>query len=323
MRLTILTIFFILSKFVHAQQEVLYTQYMFNALALNPGYAGNKDAMNINLTYRNQWTQLEGAPKTMLLSIEKGIPNKNLGLGFHIVSDQLGAQKQISPFLSAAFRIQISSGTVLSSGIAIGFTQYQLDGTLLRPGSGSDPAISAKLNSTLLMDAKFGLYLNSDHFYLGLSAANLFNNQVNYSGDQTNIIVPQRLHFFLMSGYVFSPSDIMKCYPSILVRENFNQPTSVDLNALVFFYDRLGIGGSYRTAFSLFTKSNLQKDLTQRAAASGIIQLYPGNGMRIGYSYDFTLGGQNSYFGGSHEISIGFAVAGLQKGIRILSPRFY
>lgn len=64
-----------------AQQEVLYTQYMFNALALNPGYAGNKE-FNVNMTYRHQWTQLQGAPKTMLFTVEKGIHEKIWDLDF-------------------------------------------------------------------------------------------------------------------------------------------------------------------------------------------------------------------------------------------------
>lgn len=323
MRTTLVILLLCFTRCVSAQQEVLYTQYMFNGLALNPGYAGNKDVLSINFTYRNQWGQLEGAPRTMLLSVEKGLPEKNLGLGFHVFRDQLGAQKQISPFLSAAYRITVSPGTILSTGIAIGLSQYQLDGTMLDPAGGSDQAISSKLNSTIAMDAKFGLYLNNDRFYIGLSAANLFNNNVNYTGDQKNIIVPQRLHYFLTGGYVFPLGEAARIYPSVLIRENFNQPTNADLNLFLVLRDKIGVGGSYRSSIPLFSKENLQKDLNTRAAASALVQLYPTKAWRIGYSYDFNIGGLNSYFGGSHELSLGFQLIPPEKSVRMFSPRYY
>ncbi|BFG69137.1 type IX secretion system membrane protein PorP/SprF [Sediminibacterium sp. KACHI17] len=305
-----------------AQQEVLYTQYMFNALALNPGYAGNKE-FNVNMTYRHQWTQLQGAPKTMLFTVEKGIHEKNLGLGFHITKDAIGLQKNISPFLSIAYRIPVSERTVLSSGIAIGFSQYQLDGTGFVASSNADPILQAKLSSTILMDGKFGFYLSNDDFYVGLSAANLFNNNVNYTGDKRNIIVPQKRHFFLMSGVVLPISDKIKLYPSLLIRENFNQPTNADINAFILIDEKIWIGGSYRTSFKLISKNYLQSDLTQRAAASASAQIYPIKGMRLGYSYDFSIGGLNSYFGGTHEISIGYALMPLLTSLRISSPRYF
>lgn len=307
---------------VFAQQEVLYTQYMFNALALNPGYAGNKE-FNMNLTYRHQWTQLEGSPKTMLLTVEKGIHKKNLGVGFHITRDEIGLQKHISPFLSIAYRIKVSERTVLSSGIGIGFSQYQLDGSQFVSSSSGDPILQAKLTSTLLMDGKFGFYLSNDDFYFGLSAANLFNNNVNYTGDKRNIIVPQKRHFFMMAGVVLPVSDKIKIYPSFLVRENFNQPTNADLNTFILIDEKIWVGGSYRTSFKLTGKDSLQNDLSQRAAAAASIQVYPMKGMRLGYSYDFSIGGLNSYFGGTHEISVGYALIPLLTSLRITSPRYF
>jgi type IX secretion system PorP/SprF family membrane protein len=323
MRHLILTIVtFFCWQICFAQQEVLYTQYMFNALALNPGYAGNKE-FNMNVTYRQQWTELQGAPKTMLLTIEKGIHKKNLGLGLHITKDEIGLQKHLSPFLSVAYRIRVSEKTTLSSGIGIGFSQYQLDGTRFITSTSGDPILQAKLTSTILMDGKFGFYLSNDDFYLGLSAANLFNNNVNYTGDKRNIIVPQKRHFFLMSGVVIPVSQKIKFYPSFLIKENFNQPTNADLNAFILIDEKIWIGGSYRTSVNLIGKDSLQQDLVKRAAAAASIQVYPARGMRIGYSYDFSIGGLNTYFGGTHEISIGYALVPLLASLRITSPRYF
>ncbi len=305
-----------------AQQEVLYTQYMFNALALNPGYAGNRE-FNMNVTYRQQWTELQGSPRTMLLTLEKGIHKKNIGLGLHITRDEIGLQKHLSPFLSVAYRIRVSEKTTLSSGIGIGFSQYQLDGTRFITGSSGDPVLQAKLTSTILMDGKFGFYLSNDDFYIGLSAANLFNNNVNYSGDKRNIIVPQKRHYFLMAGVVIPLSEKIKLYPSFLLKENFNQPTNADLNAFILLDGKIWIGGSYRSSLNFIRKDSLQQDLVRRAAAAASVQIYPARGMRIGYSYDFSIGGLNTYFGGTHEVSIGYALVPLLTSLRITSPRYF
>ncbi len=323
MRKYILIISFICSlHHALAQQEVLYTQYMFNALALNPGYAGNRE-FNMNVTYRQQWTELQGAPKTMLLTLEKGLHKKNLGFGLHITKDEIGLQKHLSPFLSVAYRIRVSERTTLSSGIGIGFSQYQLDGTRFISATNGDPLLQAKLTSTILMDGKFGFYLSNDDFYVGLSAANLFNNNVNYTGDKRNIIVPQKRHFFLMSGVVIPVSHKIKFYPSFLIKENFNQPTNADLNAFILIDEKIWVGGSYRTSLNFTRKDSLQQDLVKRAAAAASVQVYPARGMRIGYSYDFSIGGLNTYFGGSHEISIGYALVPLLASLRITSPRYF
>ena len=45
-----------------AQQDILVSQYMFNHLLVNPGYAGSKEYMQATLLYRKQWTGWSGAP---------------------------------------------------------------------------------------------------------------------------------------------------------------------------------------------------------------------------------------------------------------------
>ena len=45
-----------------AQQDFLTSQYNFNALMLNPAYAGAHNYVQTSAMYRNQWS-VEGAPK--------------------------------------------------------------------------------------------------------------------------------------------------------------------------------------------------------------------------------------------------------------------
>ena len=58
----ICALFFTLSLF--AQQDVQYSQFIFNKMAYNPAYAGSKEAMTLGALYRHQWQGVEGAPRT-------------------------------------------------------------------------------------------------------------------------------------------------------------------------------------------------------------------------------------------------------------------
>ncbi|MEM6722456.1 MAG: type IX secretion system membrane protein PorP/SprF, partial [Bacteroidota bacterium] len=57
MKRIVLFLFFslVLIDLAKAQQEPMYTQYMFNTLAYNPAYAGSLGFLSMNAIYRIQW----------------------------------------------------------------------------------------------------------------------------------------------------------------------------------------------------------------------------------------------------------------------------
>ena len=54
---------------VSAQQEQLYTQFMYGKLTFNPAYAGSNEHMAIGLLHRTQWAGINGAPTTQTFRI--------------------------------------------------------------------------------------------------------------------------------------------------------------------------------------------------------------------------------------------------------------
>ena len=64
------------SSLSYAQQEMLYTQYMFNELAINPAYAGNHDALSLTCLARKQWIGLNGSPSTYTFTGDMPVMNK-------------------------------------------------------------------------------------------------------------------------------------------------------------------------------------------------------------------------------------------------------
>ena len=49
---------------VNGQQEVIFSQYMFNHQSLNPGYSGSKEYTNFTILHRSQWLNFDGAPES-------------------------------------------------------------------------------------------------------------------------------------------------------------------------------------------------------------------------------------------------------------------
>src|SRR5690606_31438294 len=127
---------------VHAQQNIQFTQYIFNSLSVNPAYAGYKEEWYAQLGLRSQWVGLEGAPQTASASID-GVSNplnKKHGVGLQLTADKLGPQSATSIYANYAFRLRLDDEDTrrLSIGLAAGITQYSLDGALLDPISGND-----------------------------------------------------------------------------------------------------------------------------------------------------------------------------------------
>ncbi|QIL41205.1 type IX secretion system membrane protein PorP/SprF [Pedobacter sp. HDW13] len=312
-----------------AQQNIQFTQYIFNSLSVNPAYAGYKEEWFGQLGLRSQWTGLEGAPKTGQLSID-GVAdaNKNIGLGLQITDDRLGPQNATSVYANYAYRLRLDEDDTqrLSFGLAAGISQYGLDGNKLRPVDGDDANLPiGKINSTI-PDIRFGVYYYNPKFYVGLSAMDLFSGQnsnrfFNWNSNTIENIRRKR-HYYLIAGAMINLSDDTKLRPSMLFKEDLKGPSSLDIGGMLIFGGRFWIGGSYRTEANLWKKRYEQgQTLSSLNSISGITQIYINNQLRVGYSYDYIISELSSFQNGTHEITLGITFPG--KNRRVLSPRFF
>ncbi|WP_242926176.1 PorP/SprF family type IX secretion system membrane protein [Pontibacter vulgaris] len=301
---------------VLAQQAPQYTQYIFNEMIINPAYTGSKEVLNINATYRNQWTGIEGSPTTQTLSVDAASRSAKLGYGLNILNDKLGVQQQMGAYGNIAVRLQVGANSKLAMGFAAGVSQYTLDGTRLHPGTTQpDVAIPQGRETELLPDAKAGLFFNTELFYAGFSVANL----IPFKGDGMYITTPRR-HYFLSSGYIVNISPSIKLKPSFLVKEDFKAPTNVDMNTFMLFKESIWLGASYRTSVPLMTKLPKEYGLEKRNAWAVMTQIYIIPKFRVGYSYDINLNGMRE--NATHEVSLGYSLY-RDTDARMLTPRYF
>jgi len=290
---------------VKAQQDAMYTQYMFNTLAINPAYAGSRNVTSVTALYRNQWTGIDGAPRTGTITLDAPLMDKKIGVGVQLFTDKLGITQTNGAVISGSYRIRMDKGT-LAFGIQGNLNQYRADYTSVALNSGTyDPAFAYNTNKTLF-NFGTGVYYNSDKFYVGLSAQDLVKNKLtSYESPNTDLRNTQSLHVFLASGYVFAMTDDFKFKPSFLIKGVKGAPIEADLNATLWIKDVIGIGAQYRTS----------------ADVAGLIEIQATPQIRIGYSYDYSTTALNQFNSGSHEIMIRYEFG--FGGGKFLSPRYF
>lgn len=296
------------STCLFAQQNALFSQYMFNTLAVNPAYAGSRNVVAATALYRNQWIGIEGAPKTGTFSIDGPVANNRIGLGLQITSDKIGITNTTSGVLSAAYRIPMNTGALslgMEGSVATyraGFSDIQLD-----PGGPvGDPVFSEDINKTLFNFGS-GIYYNSERFYVGLSVKDFVSNRLNINNlaNLDDITARQSAHAYMALGYVFPLNIDLNLKMSGLAKGVRGAPLQGDLNATLWIKEMVAIGVEYRTG----------------ADVAALMELRVTPQIRLGYSYDRSTTSLAEFNSGSHELMLRYEFS--FELDRMLSPRYF
>ncbi|MEO8795054.1 MAG: type IX secretion system membrane protein PorP/SprF [Daejeonella sp.] len=309
MKKYLLTLCILFSVFVaSAQQDAQFSQYIFNGIYINPAYAGYKEQVFLQSSYRSQWTGVEGAPQTASVAID-GITDytRNVGVGLLIAHDELGAQSNLSAYANYAYRLQVGrlESSRLAFGLGAGAMQLGLDGNKLHSIDPTDAYVPQSNQTIIIPDARAGVYFSDRNYFAGFSVDNLLAQYMKKEDDVTVLTPIPKPHYYLTGGALLEINPLMKFKPSFLIKEDRAGPTSIDLNAFMLFNERFWLGGFYRTSVKLYNKDYLQKDLRKSSAVGVIAEIFASEKLRIDYSFDYSLNKLRNYNYGSHEISIG------------------
>ncbi|ERJ59380.1 PorP/SprF family type IX secretion system membrane protein [Sphingobacterium paucimobilis] len=315
----------------YGQQNIQFTQYIFNSISVNPAYTGYKEEWFGQMGLRSQWSGWDGAPKTGTVSIDGVIDeDKRHGVGLQITGDQLGAQGATSAYANYALRLQLdrSDEHRLALGIAAGATQYSLDGRKLKYHDIDDPSIPDGQISTWRPDVRLGVYYSNTKWYAGVAVHDLFTNSKSGEDFQFNLnsleSLYRSIHGYFIAGMLVELDRGLMLRPSILVKDDFKGPTSMDVNAMFIFNEKFWIGASYRTRAKIFDRDYTSKTASKLSALnsmSGIAQFYVSPKFRIGYSYDHMLNRMSGMQNGTHEVTLGVTFG--RTGRQVLSPRYF
>jgi len=290
-----------LAPAARAQQDPMYSQYMFNTLAYNPAYAGSADCFTAMALSRQQWVGFKGAPSTQTLSLHSPLPGQKLSLGGTLIHDVAGPARQSSAFVDLAYRIRTGADTRLSFGLMGGINFFQAD--LASLTTVQTETANANISGKVLPNFGFGLYWHSPRYYIGASAPKLLENTIGTDG---RVVTNKEFrHYFLTGGYVVDISQDLKFKPSFMVRAVEGAPLSLDLNASFLLRERVWFGAMYRLGNGL-----------------GVMAQYQFNDqLRAGYAFDLTTTRIGAYNAGTHEIMLSYDFR-FNKG-RTISPRYF
>jgi type IX secretion system PorP/SprF family membrane protein len=291
--------------FAVAQQDPQYTQYMYNTLVINPGYTGSVGGVEANLLHRSQWIGIDGAPRTQSFSIHSpySVKRDNIGVGLSVVNDRIGPSDEI--YVDGNFSYTLLTGIEgkLSFGLKAGARVLNTNWARGRYYQDGDPLLNTNINNKIAPAIGAGIYYYTNNWYAGISVPNFV--RTNIYDDVQESIVSDRLHYYLIAGYVFNLTDNLKFKPALMGKIVSGAPITVDASANFLLQETVTLGAAYRFNDAVSVLAGVQ--VTEN--------------IFVAYSYDYSVTELNKYNNGSHEFMIRFQL--LPKSNRIKSPRFF
>jgi len=302
-KISFLIALFAASLFSFGQQKYQFTQYMFDKMAFNPGYAGTKNAICVSGLLRQQWVgfrDTEGnkvAPETFNIAASSPLKFLHGGIGLALTSDKIGFFNDVELALAYSYHYDLGGGT-LGMGVQLNFLSKSLDWSKLKPIQESDPLLTDKSEEKeMLIDFGFGAYYHvPGKYYIGLASVPI--TQPSAAGTAFKV----KRSFNLMAGYEYTiPSHPQfEINPSIMIQSE-GGIMQYNISALLLYNKKFWGGVNYRLEDAI-----------------GIILGMTYKNFKIGYSYDVVTSAIKQGGGwGTHEIMFGYCFSlEFDKGVR-------
>jgi type IX secretion system PorP/SprF family membrane protein len=280
----------------------LSDQYLYNALAINPAFAGCHDALSATISYRNQWVGFKDAPKSHMLSVHAPFDNDRIGLGLLIEKNSIGIYKETSFMGNYAYRTELFNGK-LALGLGFGVTVYKMAWNELDATDADDVQLINNPTSAVLPAFSLGTYYYTKKYFIGISLPRFLTHELDQSTGNYKIKNNfSGYNYFFTGGYEVGIGPRVKLLPSLLIKYHPNHAIQIDYNAQVNLKDKIWIGIGYRNSNMLI----------------GMLRCQLNYQLNIAYSYDFDLGSIGKYKNGSHEIVLNYVFSYARK---VMGPR--
>ncbi len=309
---TALAITFFAAFGVQAQQDPVFSQYMFNTLYLTPAHAGVDGVTRLTAVHRSQWLGYQpsfgggGAPVSQMVSFNTPIYKLRSGFGTYILNDVSGPQNNLEVQTMYAYHLGIKDNK-LSIGIKAGIYSQTVNGTYYRYVDSNDSQITEGRDSQIKPDLGFGIFYRSEKYYAGIGFNHLLKSEFDFGADQTRSALEN--HVNLTGGYYYDLSFDLSLQFATWVKTDLNE-TSVDLSALAYYKNTMWGGLSFRQseAITVLLGYSFLKDKS----------------LRLGYSMDYVIKDQEAKQATSHELLLSYELPigpGTTKKI-VRTPRY-
>ena len=274
-----------------AQNDPSFSQYMFNEKIFNPASLQLTNTLDFSLMARQQWVGFENAPSSQVFNASTYLQDIFGGVGINIINDRLGYENFLTIRANYAFPVQVGVVSHVIFGLGAGLVSRTIDGTELTYEDPDDPNAILNKETFTKPDFSFGLEYTDPNLRMGFAITHLYRSISNAGIDYA----PR--HYYMYGKYkfdnVFPKVDLE---PYLLIKSN-QRSTQFDLNMTTYYDDQFWAGFSYRLGDAL----------------SALLGYAITPTIRVGYAYDYSIGVNRRFSGGSHEIMILASFGGFNK----------
>lgn len=290
---SILFLFLMGVSFVNAQENERYTQYLYNPININPAFAGSRGVTSILSSYRAQWVDVPGAPKTIMLSVNGVTKNENVGLGLSVLNDKIGPSDQSAIALDFSYSLKLNPKYKLGFGLKASANLLNVDFTKLYLKDGSEPIFEDNIDNKFSPNIGFGFLLKSDKSSFGISVPNVLETKFydKYNSNASNSsIAKENLNVFFTADHLFELSPNLIVKPALLVKVVKDGVAQTYASTNFVINQAFTVGMSYRFGGTI----------------SNLVGFQASKKMFIGYGYDLETRSMRNYDTASHELFVRF-----------------
>ena len=292
-------------EFILANQYPIYSQYLLDGLVINPAYAGTRDALSISLTGRKKMLGFTGESSMQSISLHSPLKKERIALGLSVSHFTYGVTDQTSFYGYYAYHIRVENG-LWSMALKAGADMITSDYSGITTAIPGDPVFDNGSESYVMPNVGAGVYYKNSRFFAGLAVPALLTYKSDTLSSGYRFEPDYNYYDILFSaGALVTVTETVKIKPSVLVKYSLNNSIRIDLNTNFILYDFIWLGASWRIG---------------EEALVGILELQVSQQLRLGYSYDYSIGVLSGFTGGTHEVGLMFDFG---KKVSAANPRYF
>jgi type IX secretion system PorP/SprF family membrane protein len=273
----------ILSLFISfngiSQQDPLTSFFWNNYSFFNPAMSGVKHKHEANVTWRNQWDFVNGAPNTLFVNYGINLAEKH-GIGVNYLFDAIGFSRANQVKVNYNYQLKLDESRKLVFGTAACLNTISMSPSWVPPTTSNDPSLPASY-SDIVVNLDLGIAYYGERLIAGISST-----QIPLTTDSGPY--NRAPHMFGTVRYEIPVAGSSGILLRTQMRTDFVK-YSQDFNIGYNWKNLLEGGIGYRTSDAIIF--NLTGIITKN--------------YRVGYSYDFTINALSNISQGSHEITLG------------------
>ena len=275
-----------------AQQPPSFTQHLNNHILVNPAFAGNRNALAIDLLSRQQWLGIKGAPSTYYFSMHSPINLTKASIGCYLLRDVAGPVTRNSLVGTYSHLSRLSHNAFLSLGLNVGLDNHWIGLNNLYVIDQNDPHFSGNIENKFKPIIGSGFVVFTPTLYFGFSVPQLIPSKLNLPSSKNSTLNFGYNTYFSAGVKIYSSNEFMVKAAHL---SRFSQYYNNNYDFSLQFY--------YKSLANIAVNYQLNNSMAVIVGAQLTKQ------MELTYSYDFAISNNKLQTLSNQELTLSFSIS--------------